>query len=73
MKTHEERYTIIMLQRQKLYIEIGFGAFQGLQFHYYVCHACKDGLKSLQGEDNIIIKMVEHIASESHKILLGDF
>ena len=73
MKTHEERYTMIMLQRQKLYIEIGFGLVDGYQHHYYVCHSCKDGLKSFQGEDNIIIKMVEHIASESHKILLGDF
>lgn len=73
MKTTEERYYMIMNQKQNWYIEIGFGKANGIQSMYYICHSCKDGLKSMQGEDNIMIKMIEHIASESHKILLGDY
>lgn len=73
MKTQEERYNMIMGQRQDSYLEVGFSVANGIQAMYFACHSCKDGLKSFQGEADIMIKMIEHIASESHKILLGDY
>lgn len=69
----EKRYDMIMIQKDKWYIEVGFGTADGFQHMYYICHSCKDGLKSFQGEATMMIKMIEHIASESHKILLGDY
>ena len=70
----EDRYHMIFSQRQgQAFIEVGFGEDKGLQHLYFLCHSCKDGIKSMQGEENIVIKVVEHIASEQHKILLGDY
>lgn len=69
----EERYNKILEYKQKHYLEIGFAIRDGYQEHYYICHSCKDGLFSTQDENHIVIKAIEHVAGEKHKIFLGDF
>jgi len=73
MKTEKERYDMILSQKDQTIVEIGFSSDREvgrtLYHYYYVCHSCKDGLKSFN-HDNIIIRAVEHMASERHNILL---
>ena len=73
MKTDKERYDMILSQKDQSIVEIGFSSQEELgrtvQHFYYVCHSCKDGLKSFY-HDNIIMKAVSHMASEKHNILL---
>ncbi len=70
---NEERYNMILKYKQKQYLEIGFAVRDGIQEHYYLCHSCKDGLFSTQGENHIVIKAIEQVAGEKHKILLGGY
>lgn len=79
----EERYDMIMDNRKNSIIEIGLandydkvgitGLVENNHKWYYICHSCPDGLFTYQGEENAIIKAVEHIAGEKHKILLMEF
>ena len=73
VKSAKERYERIVGEKDQNIVEIGFSSVRepGRTIHhfYYVCHSCKDGIKSFQ-HDNIIIKAVEHMASERHNILL---
>ncbi|MEE9446211.1 MAG: hypothetical protein V3V19_11170 [Cocleimonas sp.] len=65
------RYYKILLDKQKNILEIGFTNEKELDQFYFLCHSCKDGLRSNQGHDNIIIQAIGHMASENHMILLS--
>ena len=73
MSEEENRYKRIMGEKDQNIVEIGFSSVKEtgeiINHFYYVCHSCKDGLKSFQ-HDNIIIRAVEHMASEKHNIFL---
>ena len=73
MSEEEKRYKRILTEKDQNIVEIGFSSIKEpgktINHFYYVCHSCKDGLKSFV-HDNIIIRAVEHMASEKHNILL---
>ncbi len=69
----KERYRMILNEKQKSIVEIGVGMTDKYPHYYFVCHICEDGIKSLQDESHIIVKTVEHMANEKHKILLMRF